>query len=180
MDSAGFSICCQYGKNHKGYDVSFDKRVDFKRTVCEMMGKDKFLGYSPEGNILKLEYTKKTFAAHIFKDGAWHEVLFKNIWKVNERVFESATVGADGKIYLKVVNVSGKDETMEAKLVGFAGKKTARVTTLWHEDVTVINEIGVKSGKTHHIEPTTSELSLDGDILRADIKNNSVSVFVIG
>ena len=179
MDSAGFSICCQYGKNHKGYDVSFDKRVDFKRTVCEMMGKDKFLGYSPEGNKMKLVYTKKKFVASIYKDGEWHEVLDKNVWKVNERIFESATVGADGKIYLKVVNVSGKDEELCADLIGFAGKSKAHVTTLWHEDVTVINEIGIRSGKKQNIEPTTQEISLDGGTLRAVLKNNSVNVFVI-
>ena len=179
MDSAGFSICCQYGKNHKGYDVSFDKRVDFIRTVCEMMGKDKFLGYSPEGNKLRLTYTKKTFTASIFKDGEWHEVLFKNIWKVNERIFQSTTVGDDGKIYLKVVNVSGKDETLEASLTGFGAKKKARVTTLWHEDVTVINEIGVKSGKTHNVVPVQSEIAVQGNLLKATLKNNSVNVFVI-
>ena len=179
MDNAGFSICCQYGKNHKGYDVSFDKRVDFMRTVCEMMGKDKFLGYSPEGNVLKLRYTTKHFNAYIFKDGAWHEVLSKNIWKVNERVFQSATVGDDGKIYLKVVNVSGKDEKMKAQLVGFEGKKKATVTTLWHEDVTVINEIDVRAGKVHNIEPTVSEIEIKDDTLSATLKNNSVSVFVI-
>ena len=179
MDSAGFSICCQYGKNHKGYDVSFDKRVDFIRTVCEMMGKDKFLGYSPEGNKLRLIYTKKTFTASIFKDGEWHEVLFKNIWKVNERVFQSATVGDDGKIYLKVVNVSGKDEALEASLTGFGAKTKAHVTTLWHEDVTVINEIGVKSGKTHNVVPVESEIGVQGNLLKATLKNNSVSVFVI-
>ena len=152
MDSAGFSICCQYGKNHKGYDVSFDKRVDFIRTVCEMMGKDKFIGYSPEGNKMKLIYTHKTFNAYLQKDGHWHEILFKNIWKVNERVFNSVTVGDDGKIYLKVVNVSGQDEEMEADLVNFGPKSKVTQTTLWHEDPTVINEIN---------------------------KNNSVNVFVI-
>ena len=179
MDCAGFSICCQYGKNHKGYDVSFDKRVDFMRTVCEMMGKDKFLGYSPEGNKMKLVYTKKTFTASIWKDGEWHEVLFKNVWKVNERVFESATVGDDGKIYLKVVNVSGKDEELEATLKNFKNKSKATVTTLWHEDVTVINEIGVKAGKTHNIEPVVSEIKLEGDVLKAVVKSNSVNIFVI-
>ncbi len=179
MDNAGFSICCQYGKNHKGYDVSFDKRVDFMRTVCEMMGKDKFLGYSPEGNIMRLEYTKKTFTASIFLGGQWHEVLFKNIWKVNERVFNSVTVGEDGKIYLKVVNVSGKDEPMQAVLKNFPAKRKATVTTLWHEDPTAINEIGVRYGKTMNIVPETHEVSLDGDTLHAEIKNNSVNVFVI-
>lgn len=179
MDSAGFSICCQYGKNHKGYDVSFDKRVDFIRTVCEMMGKDKFLGYSPEGNKLRLVYTKKTFTASIFKDGAWHEVLFKNIWKVNERIFQSTTVGDDGKIYLKVVNVSGKDEEMEASLVGFGNRTKVHVTTLWHEDVTVINEIGVKAGKTHNVVPTEHDAAVQGNLLKATLKNNSVNVFVI-
>ncbi len=178
-DSAGFSICCQYGKNHKGYDVSFDKRVDFMRTVCEMMGKDKFLGYSPEGNVLKLEYTEKTFRASILKDGDWHEVLFKNIWKVNERVFQSATVGDDGKIYLKVVNVSGKDETLKATLKNFGTKTSAHVTTLWHEDETVINEIGVRAGKTHHIEPVQSDVAIQNNVLETTVKNNSVSVFVI-
>lgn len=179
IDCAGFSICCQYGKNHKGYDVSFDKRVDFIRTVCEMMGKDKFLGYSPDGNVLKLMYTKNLFTAEILKDGAWHEILRKNIWKVNERVFQSATVGDDGKIYLKVVNVSGSDENMEAELVGFGDRKKAKVTTLWHEDVTAINEIGVRSGKVDHIRPVESEIAIEGNVLRAPVKNNSVNVFVI-
>ncbi len=179
MDSAGFSVCCQYGKNHKGYDVSFDKRVDFMRTVCEMMGKDKFLGYSPEGNILRLTYTRKEFKASIWKDGAWHEVLYKHVWKVNERVFQSATVGADGKIYLKVVNVSGKNERIKASIVGFGQKTRAHVTTLWNEDVTAINEINVKAGKKMNIEPTESEIAIEGNELKATIKNNSVSVFVI-
>ncbi len=179
MDSASFSISCQYGKNHKGYDVSFDKRVDYMRTVCEMMGKDKFLGYSPEGNILRLEYTKKIFRASIYKDGEWHEVLFKNIWKVNERIFESATVGDDGKIYLKVVNVSGKDEELKVSLKNFEEKKSAAVTTLWHEDVTVINEILVKAGKTHHIEPTHSRIDFSGNEFKTVIKDNSVNIFVI-
>ncbi len=179
MDSAGFSICCQYGKNHKGYDVSFDKRVDFMRTVCEMMGKDKFLGYSPEGNKLRLVYTRKTFTASIFKDGEWHEVLFKNIWKVNERIFQTASVGEDGKIYLKVVNVSGKDEELTADLVNFGTKKKASVTTLWHEDATVINEIYVKAGKRDHIAPVHSEVAIEGNSLKATLKNNSLNVFVI-
>ncbi len=179
LDSAGFSICCQYGKNHKGYDVSFDKRVDFMRTVCEMMGKDKFLGYSPEGNVMRLDYTRKTFTASILKDGEWHEVLFKNIWKVNERVFQSATVGSDGRIYLKIVNVSGADEELNADLIGFGEKTKATVTMLWHEDVTVINEIGIKSGKTVHIEPTVSEIPVTNNTLKTVVKNNSVCVFVI-
>ncbi|HIZ73055.1 MAG TPA: hypothetical protein H9964_05710, partial [Candidatus Gallimonas intestinavium] len=179
MDSAGFSICCQYGKNHKGYDVSFDKRVDFIRTVCEMMGKDKFIGYSPEGNKMKLIYTQKTFNAYIQKDGHWHEILFKNIWKVNERVFNSVTVGDDGKIYLKVVNVSGQDEEMQADLVNFGAKSKVTQTTLWHEDPTVINEIKMKAGKTHNIEPSVTEYALDGNVLKATVKNNSVNVFVI-
>ncbi len=179
MDSAGFSICCQYGKNHKGYDVSFDKRVDFIRTVCEMMGKDKFLGYSPDGNKLRLEYTKNKFRACIYKDGDWHEVLNKNIWKVNERVFQSTTVGDDGKIYLKVVNVSGKDEELNAKLVNFPKKKVANVTTLWNEDLTAINEINVKAGKRMNIVPVESKIKLDGDTLKATLKNNSLNVFVI-
>lgn len=179
MDCAGFSISCQYGKNHKGYDVSFDKRVDFMRTVCEMMGKDKFIGYSPEGNKMKLVYTKKRFVASVFKDGVWHEVIDKHVWKVNERIFESATVGADGKIYLKVVNVSGKDEELSTKLVGFPNKKRAKVITLWHEDETVINEIGVRSGKTHHIEPVESQTELKNGELKVTLKNNSVNVFVI-
>lgn len=179
MDSAGFSICCQYGKNHKGYDVSFDKRVDFIRTVCEMMGKDKFLGYSPEGNKMRLVYTRNRFDAFIYKDDEWHQVLSKNIWKVNERVFQSVTVGEDGKIYLKVVNVSGRDEELKAKLVNFGAKKHAHVTTLWHDDVTVINEIGIRSGKVHNIEPVESDIEICDNLLSAVLKNNSVTVFVI-
>ena len=53
------------------------------------------------------------------------------------------------------------------------------MTTLWHEDVTVINEIGIKAGKTVHIEPTVSEIALEGGELRATVKKNSVNVFVI-
>lgn len=179
MDCAGFSICCQYGKNHKGFDVSFDKRVDFMRVVCEMMGKDKFLGYSAEGNVMKLVYTKKTFTAYLYKDAEWHQILFKNIWKVNERVFQSATVGEDGKIYLKVVNVSGKDEELTADLVGFSPKTKATVTTLWHEDVTVINEIGMQRGKVENIVPVVTEIPVEGDKLTATVKNNSVVIYVI-
>lgn len=179
MDSAGFSISCQYGKNHKGYDVSFDKRVDFMRTVCEMMGKDKFLGYSPEGNIMKLVYTTKTFTASIYKDGEWHEVLFKNVWKVNERIFQSVTVGNDGKIYLKVVNVSGNDEEMQAELIGFGKRENVKVTTLWHEDETVINEIGAKQGKTENIYPVYTTAKVVDGKLTATLKNNSVNIFVI-
>lgn len=59
MDCNAFSMSCQYGKNHKGYDVSFDKRVDFIRVVCELMGKDKFVGYAPEKNTLKIVYGGK-------------------------------------------------------------------------------------------------------------------------
>lgn len=178
MDCAGFSLCCQYGKNHKGYDVSFDKRVDFMRTVCEMMGKDKFLGYSPEGNKMKLVYTENKFTASIYKDGEWHEVLNKNVWKVNERIFHSATVGG-GKIYLKVVNVSDKDEELTADITGFGTMHLATVTTLWHEDETVINEIGMKSGKTHHVEPTVKKITIESNRLSTLLKKNSVSVFVI-
>ena len=153
--------------------------MDFIRTVCEMMGKDKFIGYSPEGNKMKLIYTQKTFNAYLQKDGHWHEILFKNIWKVNERVFNSVTVGEDGKIYLKVVNVSGQDEEMEADLVNFGPKSKVTQTTLWHEDPTVINEIKMKAGKTHNIEPTVTEYALEGTALKATVKNNSVNVFVI-
>ena len=94
-------------------------------------------------------------------------------------MFQSATVGDDGKIYLKVVNVSGKDETMKAELVGFGTKKIAHVTTLWHEDETVINEIGVRAGKVHNIEPVESEIEVRDNVLTAPVRNNSVSVFVI-
>ena len=178
MDCAGFSVCCQYGKERNGYDVAFEKRVDFMRTVCECMGKDRFLGYSPEGNVMRLEYTEKTFAASLYKDGAWHEVLRKNIWKVNGRIFHSATVGEDGKIYLKVVNVSGKDEQIEAVLKNFPQKTAADVTTL-HGDPQVTNEIGMREGKTVRIAPTKSKISIQGNVLRAKIKNNSVTVFTI-
>ena len=94
-------------------------------------------------------------------------------------MFQSATVGEDGKIYLKVVNVSGRDEEMEAELNGFGARRKATVTTLWHDDVTVINEIGVRAGKVHNIEPVVNELPIEGNVLKASVKNNSVSVFVI-
>ena len=75
--------------------------------------------------------------------------------------------------------MSGKDETLEAELVGFGKRTKAKVTTLWHDDVTVINEIGVRAGKVHNIEPVESEVAIEGNCLKAPLKNNSVSVFVI-
>ena len=179
LDNVGFCISCQYGKNNRGYDVAYEKRVDFMRTASEMMGKDKFLGYSPCGNRLRLAYTKNAFRASVYKDDKWHEVLFKNIWKVNERVFQSTTVDEDGTVYLKVVNVSGKDEELNANLVNFPKKTVARVTTLWHENVAAINEIGQKEGKKMNVQPTESTIKIQGDTLKATIKNNSVNVFVI-
>lgn len=178
MDCNGFSISCQYGKNHKGYDVSFDKRVDFMRTVCEMMGKDKFVGYSPDGNTLKLAYTKKKLTAHFFKDGEWHFLFEKNVWRVNERIFQSATVDGD-TVYLKVVNASGEPQKMRAELKGFGKKKTARVIALADEDEFVINEIGTNYGAKHNIQPVESETAIKDGILDYSLDKNSVTVFII-
>ena len=80
---------------------------------------------------------------------------------------------------MKVVNVAGKDEERRAELVGFAETTKARVTTLWHEDVTAINEIGILSGKKQNIEPVFREIALQNGALCAELKNNSVNVFVI-
>ena len=68
---------------------------------------------------------------------------------------------------------------MEADLLNFGEKHKVTETTLWHEDPTVINEIKMKAGKTHNIEPTVSEYALEGSVLKRTVKNNSVSVFVI-
>lgn len=179
VDNAGFSLSCQYGKNHKGYDVSFDKRVDFMRTVCEMMGKDKFLGYDPDGNTMKLVYTTKTLTGYIKKSGEWHEILFKNVWKVNERIFNSATVGKDGKIYLKVVNVSGKAETANVQLKNFEQKNKVTVTMLHDDDPNVVNEIYPKFGMAEHVLPTQDSFELKGDSFSYEIPDNSVCVFVL-
>ncbi len=179
VDNAGFSLSCQYGKNHKGYDVSFDKRVDFMRTVCEMMGKDKFLGYDAEGNTMKLVYTTKTLTAYIKKADEWHKVLFKNIWKVNERIFNSATVGDDGKIYLKVVNVSGAKETLHVDLKNFDLKGSVSVTKLHDEDPNVINEIYPKEGMKENCVPTHSEFNFEGGEFEFELDDNSVNVLVI-
>lgn len=178
MDCNGFSISCQYGKNHKGFDVSFDKRVDFMRTVCEMMGKDKFLGYSPEGNTMKLAYTAKKLTAHFFKDGEWHFLFEKNIWRVNERVFQSATFDED-KIYLKVVNVSGKEQKLEADIKNFGDRKKAHVVTLSDEDENVINEIGTNYGAKHNIVPREKNIKIAGNKLEYTLDKNSVTIFVI-
>lgn len=179
VDNAGFSLSCQYGKNHKGYDVSFDKRVDFIRTVCEMMGKDKFLGYDPDGNTMKLVYTQDTLTAYINKGGDWHEILFKHIWKVNERIFNSATVGDDGKIYLKVVNISGKDETLHVDLKNFDKKTKVAITKLYSDDPSVINEIRPKQGMVENCVPTFENMPIMGTNFEYVIKDNSVNVFVI-
>ena len=178
MDCNGFSMSCQYGKNHKGYDVSFDKRVDFMRTVCEMMGKDKFLGYSPDGNTLRLTYTRKKLTAHFLKDGKWHFLFDKNVWKVNERVFQSATYDKD-KIYLKVVNVSGEEQDLAADIRNFGDKKRARVVTLSDDDENVINEIGTNYGAKHNILPREKNIKITGNKLEYTLDKNSVTVFVI-
>jgi len=178
MDCNGFSMSCQYGKNHKGYDVSFDKRVDFMRTVCELMGKDRFIGYSPEGNKMRLAYTRKKLTAHLFKDGEWHFLFDKNVWKVNERVFQSATFDED-KIYLKVVNVSGKEQKMTADIKNFGSKKKARVVTLSDDDENVINEIGTNYGAKHNILPREKEISVAGNKLEYTLDKNSVTIFII-
>ena len=178
MDCNGFSISCQYGKNHKGYDVSFDKRVDFMRTVCELMGKDKFVGYSPEGNTLRLVYTTKKLTASFLKDGDWHFLFEKNVWRVNERVFHSATVDGD-TIYFKIVNASGEPQKIRAELKNFGKKKKAHVITLSDEDEMVINEIGTNYGAKHNIVPVESEVAIRDDVLDYALDKNSVTVFVI-
>ena len=178
MDCNGFSVSCQYGKNHKGYDVSFDKRVDFMRTVCEMMGKDKFLGYSPEGNTLRLTYTRNKLTARFYKDGVWNFLFEKNVWRVNERVFQSATVDGD-KIYFKVVNVTGKAQKMKAKLKNFGRKKKARAVILADDDENVINEIGTNYGVKYNIVPREESVSLEGDELEYKLPKNSAVIFVI-
>ena len=94
-------------------------------------------------------------------------------------MFEAVGVGDNGRISLKGVNVGGMDAAVEAELYGSGKQTKAKVATLWHDDVTVINEIGVRAGKVHNIEPVESEVAIDGDLLKAPLKNNSVSVFVI-
>ncbi len=177
MDCNGFSVSCQYGKNHKGYDVSFDKRVDFMRTVCEMMGKDKFVGYSPEGNTLRIVYTRKKMTCSFLKDGVWHFLFEKNVWRVNERVFQTATFDGD-KIYLKVVNVSGEAQPMRAEIAGFGEKKSARVVTLADPDENVINEIS-DGGVRCNICPQETAAEICGNVLEYTLAKNSVTVFVI-
>ena len=177
MDCNGFSVSCQYGKNHKGYDVSFDKRVDFMRTVCEMMGKDKFVGYSPEGNTLRIVYTRKKMTCSFLKDSVWHFLFEKNVWRVNERVFQTATFDGD-KIYLKVVNVSGEPQPMRAEIAGFGEKKTARVVTLADPDENVINEIS-DGGVRCNIRPQETAAEICGNVLEYTLAENSVTVFVI-
>ncbi len=177
-DCNGFSISCQYGKNHKGYDVSFDKRVDFMRTVCELMGKDRFVGYSPEGNTLRLRYTTDRLICHFLKDGEWHFLFDKNVWRVNERVFQSATVDGE-KIYLKVVNASGEPQKMRAELKNFGTKKCARVISLSDDDENIINEIGTNYGAKHNIRPVETEISVRDNVLDYALDKNSVTIFVI-
>ena len=178
MDCNGFSISCQYGKHHKGYDVSFDKRVDFMRTACELMGKDKFVGYSPEGNTLRLRYTQDKLVCHFLKDGQWHFLFDKNTWRVNERIFQSATVDGE-KVYLKVVNASGEPQKLRADLVNFGKKKKAHVITLSDEDENVINTIGTNYGCEHNIVPVESEAALHDNVLEYSLDKNSVTIFVI-
>lgn len=178
MDCNGFSISCQYGKHHKGYDVSFDKRVDFMRTACELMGKDKFVGYSPEGNTLRLRYTQDKLVCDFLKDGEWHFLFDKNVWRVNERIFQSATVDGE-KVYLKVVNASGEPQKLRAELLNFGKKKKAHVVTLSDDDEYIINTIGTNYGCKHNIVPAESEAAIHDNVLEYSLNKNSVTIFVI-
>lgn len=178
MDCNAFSMSCQYGKNHKGYDVSFDKRVDFIRTVCELMGKDKFVGYAPEKNTLKIVYGKKKMSAYFCKDGEWNFLFEKNVWRVNERVFQSATTDGE-KIWLKVVNASGTAQDLHVELKNFNKKTCAKVITLSDEDENVINEIGTHEGAKHNIVPSETNLKIGGDSFDYKLDKNSVTVFVL-
>ena len=151
MDCNGFSVSCQYGKNHKGY--------------------------SPEGNTLRIVYTRKKMTCSFLKDGVWHFLFEKNVWRVNERVFQTATFDGD-KIYLKVVNVSGEAQPMRAEIAGFGEKKRARVVTLADPDENVINEIS-DGGVRCNICPQETAAEICGNVLEYTLAENSVTVFVI-
>ena len=75
--------------------------------------------------------------------------------------------------------MSGKDEELEACLINFPEKKRVTMTTLCHEDPAAENKIGLQEGKEERVVPTACTLPLEGNILRATVKNNSVNVFVI-
>ncbi len=177
-DCVGFSICCHYGKNRDGYRVAYEKRSDFMRVDCEETGAP-FSGYEKGGDRMKLVYTRDLFAAYLLRDGKWRELVRKTVWKVNGRIFQSATVGKDGTVYLKVVNASERDEPFEAELSHFGKRERARITTLFHEDDRTVNEIGEKSGVKENVAPTVSELPVVGNRLSGVLKKNSVNVFVI-
>ncbi len=178
MDCSAFSLSCQYGKNNNGYDVSFDKRVDFIRTVSELMGKDKFVGYAPEQNTLKIVYSRKKMSAYFCKDGRWNFLFEKNVWRVNERVFQSATVDGE-KICLKVVNASETEQELHVELKNFGKKTSAKIITLSDDDENVINEIGTEQGVKHNIVPQETNLKIGGDSFDYTLDKNSVTVFVL-
>ena len=93
-------------------------------------------------------------------------------------MFQSATFDED-KIYLKVVNVSGKEQKMTADIKNFGGKKKARVVTLSDDDENVINEIGTNYGAKHNILPREKEISVAGNKLEYTLDKNSVTIFVL-
>ena len=100
------------------------------------------------------------------------------MWRVNERVFHSATVDGD-TIYFKIVNASGEPQKIRAELKNFGKKKKAHVITLSDEDEMVINEIGTNYGAKHNIVPVESEVAIRDDVLDYALDKNSVTVFVI-
>ena len=94
-------------------------------------------------------------------------------------MFQSATYDESGKIYWKVVNVSGSEQKIEADIANFGDKKKAHIVTLSDEDENVINEIGTNYGAKHNVLPREKDIKIAGNKLEYTLDKNSVTVFVI-
>lgn len=123
----GYAVAVSYGKNECGYGVCFEKWVDGVKVASSFKGRDAFVGYSGEGNRIKLRYTENGLQASFYQFGAWHPILDESTCKVNGRSFASATCTEDDKVFFKCVNAG--DEEEEAKLVlrHFGEKTKARL-----------------------------------------------------
>ena len=127
QDGLSYAVAVSYGKKEKDYGVSFEKWVDGEKVESSFLGKEAFVGYSNEGNRVKLRYTERTFEAFFYKFGLWHSVLKRDTRKSNGRIFASATCTKDDKVVFKCVNAGEREEAAVLTFLHFGEKTKARL-----------------------------------------------------
>ena len=126
-EGLSYAVAVSYGKNEGGYGVSFEKWVDGVKVTSSFKGRDAFVGYSGEGNRVKLLYTENGLQASFYQFGAWRPILDESTSKVNERCFASATCTEDDKVFFKCVNAGEEEEEAKLVLRHFGEKTKARL-----------------------------------------------------